>query len=100
MATVKVPPHSESAERSVLGSILIDKDAIVQISDFLAPEFFYSDKHADIYSAMISLYEDREPIDLVTLPQRLKERNSLTEIGGVAYLSKLVEGVPSSANVK
>ncbi|KKU89070.1 MAG: Replicative DNA helicase [Microgenomates group bacterium GW2011_GWF2_47_9] len=100
MATVKVPPHSESAERSVLGSILIDKDAIVQISDFLSPEFFYSDKHADIYSAMISLYEDREPIDLVTLPQRLKERNSLTEIGGVAYLSKLVEGVPSSANVK
>lgn len=97
---VKVPPHSDEAEKSVLGSILIDKDAIVQVSDFLLAEHFYADKHSDIYEAMLALYELREPIDLVTLPQKLKEQKKLSVVGGVAYLSSLVEGVPSSANVK
>lgn len=100
MAVQKVPPHSDEAERSVLGSILIDKDAIVQVSDFLLPEHFYQGKHADIYEAMIVLYELREPIDLVTLPQKLKEQKKLTNVGGVTYISGLVEAVPSSANVK
>lgn len=98
--STKVPPHSDEAEKSVLGSILMDRDAIVQVSDLLAPDHFYTDKHGDIYEAMVSLYEDREPIDLVTLPQRLKEKKKLAAVGGAAYLSSLVEGVPSSANVK
>jgi len=100
MAVQKVPPHSEEAERSVLGSILIDRDAVVQVSDFLLPEHFYHSKHGDIYEAMIALFEAREPIDLVTLPQKLKEQKRLKSVGGVTYLSALVEGVPSSANVK
>ena len=100
MAVQKVPPHSEEAERSVLGSILIDRDAVVQVSDFLLPEHFYQSKNGDIFEAMISLFEAREPIDLVTLPQKLKEQKRLKSIGGVTYLSSLVEGVPSSANVK
>ncbi|HBD02242.1 TPA: replicative DNA helicase [Candidatus Collierbacteria bacterium] len=100
MATNKVPPHSDSAEKSVLGSILMDRDAIVQVSEFLLPDYFYAEKHGDIYGAMLSLFESREPIDLVTLPQKLKSQKLLERIGGVTYLSSLVEGVPSSANVR
>jgi replicative DNA helicase len=100
MAVQKVPPHSDDAERSVLGSILIDKDAIVQVSEFLQPEHFYQNKHGDIYRAMIILFEGREPIDLVTLPQKLKTMKLLEAVGGVSYISTLVEGVPSSANIK
>ena len=100
MAVQKVPPHSDEAEKSVLGSILIDRDAIVQVSEFLQPEHFYQAKHGDIYRAMIELFEAREPIDLVTLPQKLKSKKSLEGVGGVSYISSLVEGVPSSANIK
>lgn len=100
MSKVKVPPHSEEAERSVLGSVLIDKDALVQISEFLTPEHFYDPRHGEIYGAMLSLFEVREPIDMVTLPQRLKEQDKLKRVGGLSYLTGLVEGVPSSANVK
>lgn len=100
MAAQKVPPHSDDAEKSVLGSILIDKDAIVQVSEFLQGEHFYQTKHGDIYSAMIKLFESREPIDLVTLPQKLKTMKLLDSVGGVSYISTLVEGVPSSANIR
>ena len=100
MAVQKVPPHSDEAEKSVLGSILIDKDAIVQVSEFLQSDHFYQNKHGDIYRAMIALFEAREPIDLVTLPQKLKSMKLLEGVGGVSYLSTLVEGVPSSANIR
>jgi replicative DNA helicase len=98
--SAKVPPHSDDAETSVLGSILLDKDAIVQVSEFLQPEHFYQNKHGDIYRAMINLFEAREPIDLVTLPQKLKSMKLLEAVGGVSYISTLVEGVPSSANIR
>ncbi|TXH00745.1 MAG: replicative DNA helicase [Candidatus Moraniibacteriota bacterium] len=100
MAVAKVPPHSEEAEKSVLGSILMDRDAIVQVSEILLPEYFYNERHGMIYEGMLSLYEERSPIDLVTLPQKLKEKKYLDKVGGIAYISGLVEGVPSSANVR
>lgn len=100
MVVSKVPPHSVDAEQSVLGSILLDKDAIVQVSEFLRPEQFYVQKHGDIFEGMLALFELREPIDLVTLPQKLKEQKKLKNVGGSSYLSSLVEGVPSSANIK
>jgi replicative DNA helicase len=100
MAVQKVPPHSDEAEKSVLGSILIDKDAIVQVSEFLQSDHFYQNKHGDIYRAMINLFEAREPIDLVTLPQKLKSLKLLEGVGGVSYISTLVESVPSSANIR
>lgn len=98
--SLKIPPHSEDAEKSVLGSILIDKDAVINVADFLHPEFFYHNKNGDIFEAMQKLYEQREPIDLVTLSEKLKQAKKLKAIGGSTYLSSLVEGVPSSANVK
>lgn len=100
MAVAKVPPHSDEAEKSVLGSILMDRDAIVQVSEILLPEYFYNERHGMIYEGMLSLYEERSPIDLVTLPQKLKEKKYLDKVGGIAYISGLVEGVPSSANVR
>jgi len=100
MAVQKVPPHSDEAEKSVLGSILIDKDAIVQVSEFLQSDHFYQNKHGDIFRAMIALFEAREPIDLVTLPQKLKTMKLLEGVGGVSYISTLVDSVPSSANIR
>lgn len=100
MAVSKVPPHSDEAEKSVLGSILMDRDAIVQVSEILLPDYFYNERHGMIYEAMLALYEERSPIDLVTLPQKLKEKKYLDKVGGIAYISGLVEGVPSSANVR
>ena len=63
MPDIKVPPHSDEAENSVLGAILIDKDAIVEVAGFLRPEFFYNNINATVFEAMLSLYEKRSPID-------------------------------------
>ena len=67
----KIPPHDLDAERSVLGAILIDKDAIVNVSDFLQPTYFYDDRHTSIYEGMQTLYEHRQPIDVVTLTDQV-----------------------------
>jgi replicative DNA helicase len=96
----RIPPHSEEAEASVLGSILIDKEAIVSVAEFLRPEHFYKEANEQIFRAILSLYEERKPIDIVTLTDRLKKQRSLTKVGGSAYLTNLVESVPTAANVE
>ncbi|OGV91848.1 replicative DNA helicase [Microgenomates group bacterium RIFCSPLOWO2_01_FULL_46_13] len=100
MANIRVPPHSLEAEASVLGSLLIDKEAIAEIAGFLRPEHFYKDSHSRIYKAMLSLYEEREPIDLVTVSDKLKKDKSLTKVGGANYLSELANKVPTAAHVE
>ena len=100
MNDAKVPPHDSDAEKSVLGSILIDKDAIIKVVEFLRPSHFYTDTHADIFQAIVNLYEKREPSDLVTLPGELKKMNVLEKTGGVTYLTELVNFVPTSANIE
>lgn len=100
MPDLKVPPHSLEAEQSVLGAILIDKDAIVEVAGFLRPEHFYEKSHNLVFSAMLSLYEKREPIDLVTLSESLKKKKVLSDLGGVAYLSELAAKVPTSSHVE
>jgi len=100
MASVKVPPNSIDAEYSVLGAILIDKDAIIAVADFLLPEQFYNDNHMEIYKAMLELYEERSPIDIITIAEKLRKNKALTKIGGSGYLAELVEKVPTSANVE
>lgn len=96
----KVPPHNLDAETSVLGSLLIDKDAVVVVADVLIPDHFYKDSHRFIYAAMVDLYEDREPIDLLTLSEKLKKMKKLKAVGGSSYLTKLTEEVPSASNVR
>ncbi|HLC99678.1 MAG TPA: replicative DNA helicase [Patescibacteria group bacterium] len=95
----KLPPQNIEAEQSVLGSLLIDKDAIIRIADILLPEDFYKDIHGMIYEAMADLYAQREPIDLVSLSNRLESKKQLEIIGGRAYLAELANMVPTSAHV-
>ena len=98
--TIKLPPSSLEAEQSVLGSILIDNDAVLSVSEFLRPEHFYDYNNAKVYEAMLSLYEGRAPIDIVTVSERLKEMKALKKVGGKAFLSRLANDVPTSANVE
>ncbi|HUS51995.1 MAG TPA: DnaB-like helicase N-terminal domain-containing protein, partial [Candidatus Bathyarchaeia archaeon] len=70
----RIPPHSEEAETSVLGSILIDKEAIIAVAEFLRPEHFYKEANEEIFKAILALYEERKPIDIVTLTDKLKKQ--------------------------
>lgn len=96
----RVPPHDLDAERSVLGSIMIDAEAIVKIGDVLKPECFYDHGHQRIYEAMEVLYEQRQPIDAVTLTNQLKKNKSLKEAGGAATVAELSNLVSTAANVE
>jgi replicative DNA helicase len=95
---LRLPPQDIDAEKSVLGAVLIDKNALVNIVDFLRPEHFYKTIHQIIFENMVSLYEKREPIDLITLQSEISRAGKLEEIGGASYLSELVYFVPTSSN--
>jgi len=95
----KLPPQSLDAEKSVLGAILIDKDAIHKVSDFLAPEDFYTQSHQIIYATVLNLHEKHEPIDLLSLSNRLTEMGHLNETGGISYLTSLTNSVPTSSHI-
>lgn len=100
MVNPQVPPHDHVAEQSVLGSILMDKDALIDVAEFLRPAYFYKDSHAYIYSAMLSLFERHEPVDVVTVTAELKKIGKLNETGGTTYLSELLTIVPTSAHAE
>lgn len=95
---IKVLPHNDTAEQSVLGAVLIDKNAIVPVSEILKSEDFYSDINGIIYGEMLVLYEERKPIDLLTLTERLKKNKNLKKFD-TSYVTDLVEQVPTAANV-
>ncbi len=94
----KLPPQNLEAERSVLGSMLIDNEVIHRIIELLSNETFYREAHRKIFNAIIDLYQRNEPADLVTVTTELKSKGQLEEVGGAAYLSSLVDEVPTSAN--
>lgn len=98
MADPRVPPHDEQAEQSVLGAILLDKDALMQVAEFLRPEHFYKESHGHVFDAMLTLFEAHEPVDAVTLQAQLKKNGTLKDAGGAPYLSQLLTVVPTSAN--
>lgn len=99
--TVKLPPQNIEAEQSLLGALLIDKDAIVSIGELLKPDDFYrSEQHGQIYRAILTLFEKREPIDLITVTEVLKQNGCLDKVGGSAYLAELVNMVPTAAHVE
>ena len=99
MVKIKISPHNDEAERSVLGGILIDKDAINVVSELLLPHHFYNDIHSMIYDAMLKLYEERKPIDLLTLAAQFKKNKTAVKIES-SYLTELVESVPTAANIE
>jgi replicative DNA helicase len=96
---LRVPPQNLEAERSVLGALMLDKDAIVKVANLIRLGDFYKDDHNLIFETMIELYEQREPIDVLSLSNRLEEKGQLEQIGGSSYLASLVTAVPSSSNI-
>lgn len=95
----RLPPQNIEAEQSVLGSLLIDQAAIVKVADIITPTDFYKTIHHDILRAMLEIYERREPIDVLSLSNRLEELGKLKEIGGRSYLAELANTVPTASNV-
>jgi len=95
----KVPPQNLEAEISLLGSLMIDKDAIIKVSDFLLPRDFYKQGHREIYEAMLGLFNKREPIDLLSVSVSLKEKGVFDKIGGSAYLTEMINSVPTASHV-
>ena len=95
----KLPPQSIEAEQSVLGSLLLDKDAVIKVSDTLSADDFYRDDHRLIYEAMLKLFEKRSPIDILTISEELEKSNHFESIGGATYLTTLVNSVPTASHV-
>jgi replicative DNA helicase len=94
----RLPPQSIEAEQSVLGALLIDRDAVIEVADFLRPADFYRQAHATIYEAILELYERREPVDIVTVSEVLTRHEALDQIGGSAYLTSLINLTPTAVN--
>ncbi len=95
----KLPPQNIDAEKSLLGALLIDKEGINKVVDYLRKEDFYHYTHQRIYDAIVALFERREPIDLLSLSNKLQEMGALDEVGGLSYLTSLAGSVPTSAHV-
>lgn len=96
----KVPPHSLEAEQSVLGAMIINKDAINTAVEQLHPDDFYKEANKEIYKAIIDLYNRNEPVDLITLSEELNKRGTLENVGGLPYLAQLSGGIGLSSNIK
>ncbi|MDP2735434.1 MAG: replicative DNA helicase [bacterium] len=95
----KLPPQSLEAEVSLLGSLMMDRDAILKVADFLEPRDFYKKAHQSIYRAAEELFEKGEPIDLLSMASKLKEKSQLEEVGGNSYLTELINSVPTASHV-
>lgn len=95
----RVPPHSLEAEQSVLGSILISADALNQAVELLQSGDFYVGAHRAIMQAMVEMFETQEPVDVVSVAQSLRKSGALEKSGGVEYLSRLIDIVPTAANI-
>jgi replicative DNA helicase len=98
--SLKIPPQNIDGEKALLGSILIRPDSVNEIIDLITPDVYYADKHRTIYKTMLELVSKGEPIDLLTLSSRLKEKNQLEIAGGASYLGELVNSVPSSSHIR
>jgi len=96
----RVPPHSQEAEESVLGAMLIDKDAVIAVAEFLLPEDFYDERLKEIYEACLALYEERIPIDVLTVAERLKKRKTFKSAESSSFLADLANKVPTAVHVE
>ena len=96
----KLVPHNIEAEEAVLGSLLIDPEALFRIAPFLSADDFYLQKNAWIYDAVLALHERREPLDFVTVCDEMERREQLEDVGGAAYVTQLINAVPSAIHVE
>lgn len=97
---LRIPPQNIDSERALLGSLMLRPDGMYDVADVVTRESFYVDKNRIVFDAMIELHTRHEPIDLLSVSARLKERGKFESIGGGSYLAELVDGVPSSSNAK
>src|SRR3989344_5168143 len=95
----KLPPQDIDSERSVLGAMMLDKDSVIKVADILTPGDFYNPHHAKIFEIVLDLFEKGEPIDILSVTQKLKDRKILKDIGGSAYLTDLINSVPTETHV-
>lgn len=100
MENLRVPPHNIDAEQSVLGAMLLDRNAIAEVTEILNGSEFYRESHNQLFNAIVELYDRDEPVDMVTLVDFLRSKGLLESVGGVSYMSNLVNSVPTTANVK
>jgi len=98
--TDKLPPQNVEAERACLGSMLLDKEAIEVAIDILKGDDFYSSNHRLIFEAVLALYGQATPVDSVTITEYLKSHGEIDKVGGVLYISSLLDDVPTSANIE
>ncbi|MHB8171666.1 MAG: replicative DNA helicase [Thermincolia bacterium] len=96
----RVPPQNLDAEQSVLGSMMIDSEAVMKAMETLRPDDFYRDAHKVIFEAILDLSDRSEPIDIITVSEELRQKNALEKVGGVAYVASLANIVPSAANIE
>lgn len=95
-----VPPQAVELEEAVLGALMLEKDSIITVQEFITPEAFYTEEHRLIYRAIEELSSELKPIDLYTVTERLKVRKELKKVGGASYLAQLTQKVGSAANVE
>ncbi len=96
---IRVPPQNLEAEVSTLGALMLDSNAVIRVVDILGPDDFYRPQHQIIYKTILELFERREPIDVLSLTSRLREKGLLESVGGTSYLADLVNSVPTASNV-
>ena len=99
-SSLRVPPHADEAELSVLGAMMLDKEAVSKAMQYLDHTAFYKETHRLIFSAMVELFHDGEPVDQISVIDRLKRNKTLDKVGGAYYVTGLVESTPSAANVE
>lgn len=100
MSNDRIPPHDLNAERSLIGSIFLNQDSLIRVADKIDPSFFYDPANKEIFSTIIELFEERKPLDIITVSNGLKRRKVLSKIGGSAYLSRLVNSVPTASHIE
>ena len=98
MSIDRLPPQSIEAEQSVLGALLIDRDAVTEVAEILKPDDFYRSHHGTVYGAVLDLFERREPVDIVTVSEVLEREGDLEAVGGSAYLASLINLTPTAVN--
>jgi replicative DNA helicase len=100
LANLRIPPHHLESEQAVLGALMLRPAAIHEIMDVLTAEMFYAKKHSLIYKTIMDLSTKGEPIDVLSIAARLKELKSVQDVGGTSYLSEIMQGVPSTVNIR
>ena len=95
----RVPPQNIEAEQAVIGGMLIEKEAISKVAEFLKADDFYREAHRLIFEAMLELFNKNEAVDLVTVTEVLRKNDKLEAVGGIAYITSLANSVPTAANI-